>query len=81
MIQQVNGTNVPLDELDVQQMFDIVQVFQTGTVVKFVEYDDLQVTNVSLVNQLQHRTSGLPSPVFLSCNIPYMLGISSRVST
>lgn len=37
MIQQVDGANVPFDELDVQQMFDIVQVFQTGTVVKFVE--------------------------------------------
>ena len=41
VIQQIDGTNVPLDELDVQQMLYMVQVFQAGTVVKFVEYDDL----------------------------------------
>ena len=27
VIQQVDGTNVPLDKFDVQQMFDIAQVF------------------------------------------------------
>ena len=51
VIQQVDGTNVPLDELDVQQMCDMVQVFQAGTVVKFVQHDDLKVTNVALVSQ------------------------------
>ena len=33
-------------------MFDTVQVFQTGTVVEFVEYNDLRLTNISHVSQL-----------------------------
>ena len=44
-------------------MRDIVQVFQTGTVVKFVEYGDLYVTYDALVSQPQPRTRGLPAPV------------------
>ena len=53
VVQQVDRKNVPLDELDVEQMSNTVQIFQTGTVVKFIEYDYLYVTNHTLVSQLQ----------------------------
>ena len=41
VIQKVDGTNVSVNELDVRQMFDMFQIFQTSAVVKFVKYDDL----------------------------------------
>ena len=43
-------------------MFDAFQIFQTCTVVKFIEYDNLCFTNIAIVNQSQPHF--LISPIF-----------------